>query len=108
MDDRGRGKTLWHRTFQRVFVLLAASPGVGREMAKSLLTPLSADLFSVVTAGADIEQLLLLTINDINDVPNAPRATTLTPRVADDNAMFLRGIRLLASLRAREATELGV
>jgi hypothetical protein len=202
MDDRGRGKTLWHRSFRRVVVLLAAWAGVsgcvgpkavrytrlrynevirdtndeqllinivrlryadspviidlpnitsqfemagrgnytggfgnqfpgrsslglgelslrdtptlsyhpreGREIAKSLLTPLSADLFSVVNAGADIEQLLLLTINDINDVPNAPRATTLAPRVADDNALFLRGIRLLASLRAREATELGV
>jgi hypothetical protein len=202
MEDRGRGKTLWHRSFRRVVVLLAAWAGVsgcvgpkavrytrlrynevirdtndeqllinivrlryadspviidlpnitsqfemagrgnytggfgnqfpgrsslglgelslrdtptlsyhpreGREIAKSLLTPLSADLFSVVNAGADIEQLLLLTINDINDVPNAPRATTLAPRVADDNALFLRGIRLLASLRAREATELGV
>ena len=45
-----------------------------------MLTPLSADLFSVVNAGANIEQLLLLTINDMNDVPNAPRATTLTPQ----------------------------
>src|SRR5262249_22778833 len=57
-------------------------------------------------AGADIEQLLLLTINDINDVPNAPLATTLTPRFPDDNTQFLRGIRILASLRARDATEL--
>ena len=47
-----------------------------------------------------------MTINDINDVPNAPRATTLIPRVPDDNALFLRGIRLLASLRDRDATEL--
>jgi hypothetical protein len=60
----------------------------------------------VVNAGADIEQLLLLTVNDINDVPNAPRSTTLTPRFPDDNADFLRGIRLLADLRARDATEL--
>jgi hypothetical protein len=39
-------------------------------------------------------------------VPNAPRATTLTPRVPEDNSEFVRGIRLLAALRAREATEL--
>ena len=64
---------------------LSYHPREGREIAKALLTPLSADLFSVVNAGANIEQLLLLTVNDINDVPNAPRATTLTPRVPDDN-----------------------
>ena len=70
---------------------LSYHPREGREIAKALLTPLSADLFSVVNAGADIEQLLLMTLNDINDVPNAPRATILHPQVPDDNARFLRG-----------------
>jgi hypothetical protein len=86
---------------------LSYHPREGREIAKALLTPLSADLFSVVNAGADLEQLLLLTVNDINDVSNAPKATTLAPRVPEDNSEFVRGIRLMASLRAREATELG-
>ena len=85
---------------------LSYHPREGREIAKALLTPLSGELFIVVNAGADLEQLLLMAINDINDVPNAPRATTLVPRVPDDNAMFVRGIRLLASLRDRDATEL--
>jgi hypothetical protein len=87
---------------------LSYHPREGREIAKAMLTPLSADLFSVVNAGADLEQLLLITINDINDVSNAPLATTLTPRVPDDNTEFLRGIRLLASMRARQATELAL
>ena len=65
---------------------LSYHPREGREIAKALLTPLSADLFIVVNAGANLEQLLLLSVNDINDVPNAPRATTLIPRVPDDNA----------------------
>ena len=51
---------------------LSYHPREGREIAKAMLTPLSADLFSVVNAGANIEQLLLLTVNDMNDVPNAP------------------------------------
>ncbi len=85
---------------------LSYHPREGREIAKSLLTPLSSDLFIVVNAGANIEQLLLLTINDINDVPNAPRATTLMPKVPEDNSQFLRGIQLLDSLRNRDATEL--
>ncbi len=85
---------------------LSYHPREGREIAKSMLTPLSADLFIVVNAGANLEQLLLLAINDINDVPNAPGATTLLPLVPEDNSLYLRCIRLLASLRARDATEL--
>ncbi len=86
---------------------LSYHPREGREIAKAMLTPISSDLFSVVNAGADLEQMLLLTINDINDVANAPRSTTLTPKVPDDNTLFLRGIRLLAELCARDGTELG-
>jgi hypothetical protein len=85
---------------------LSYHPREGREIAKSLLTPLSSDLFIVVNAGANLEQLLLLTINDANDVPNAPSATTLLPVIPEDNARFLRGIRLMTELRARDATEL--
>ena len=85
---------------------LSYHPREGREIAKSLLTPLSADLFIVVNAGADLEQLLLMTVNDINDVPNAPAATNLAPQVPSDNALFLRGIQLLSSLSERDATEL--
>jgi hypothetical protein len=87
---------------------LSYHPREGREIAKSLLTPMTAELFSLVNAGADLEQLLLMTTSDINDVPNAPRATNLIPRVPDDNTDFLRGIRLLASLQQRGATELGL
>lgn len=85
---------------------LSYHPREGREIAKALLTPLSADLFSVVNAGANLEQLLLITINDINDVANAPRSTTLVPRVPDQNDEFVRGIRLMARLREADATEL--
>src|SRR5262245_488573 len=85
---------------------LSYHPREGREIAKALLTPLSTDLLIVVNAGANLEQLLLFAMNDINDVPNAPGATVLIPEEADDNSMYIRGIRLLASLRARDATEL--
>jgi hypothetical protein len=85
---------------------LSYHPREGREIAKALLTPLSADLLIVVNAGSNLEQLLLFAMNDINDVPNAPGATVLIPEEADDNSLYIRGIRLLASLRARDATEL--
>ena len=66
---------------------LSYHPREGREIAKALLTPLSTEFFSLVNAGADLEQLLLMTISDINDLPNAPAATTLVPRVPEDNAL---------------------
>jgi hypothetical protein len=104
---RGRTSLGFGEMSMRDTPTLSYHPREGREIAKSLLTPLSSDLFSVVNAGADIEQLLLLSTNDINDVSNAPRATTLTPKVPDDNSLFVEGIRLLASLRSRDGTELG-
>jgi hypothetical protein len=87
---------------------LSYHPREGREIAKALLTPLSSDLFIVVNAGADIEQLLLLAVNDINDVTNARGSTLLTPKVPEDNSEFVRGIRILESLRQRDGTELAV
>jgi hypothetical protein len=87
---------------------LSYHPREGREIAKALLTPLSSELLIVVNAGANLEQLLLFSMNDINDVANAPGATVLIPQEADDNSLYVRGIRLLASLRARDATELAL
>ena len=85
---------------------LSFHPREGHEIARALLTPLSAELFSVINTGANIEQLLLMTLNDFNDVRNAPRATTLQPRVPDDNERFRDGVRLMASLIERDALEL--
>jgi hypothetical protein len=86
---------------------LSYHPRQGREIAKALLDPLSADLFSVVNAGARLDQFFWMTINDINDVQNAVGATTLVPGVPDDNTAFLRGIRLLAEIDDRGGAEIG-
>ena len=77
---------------------LSYHPRQGREIAKALLDPLAADLLSVVNAGARLDQFLWMTLNDINDVQNAVRATTLAPRMPDDNLRFLRGVQLLAEI----------
>ena len=86
---------------------LSYHPREGREIAKTLLNPLSADLYSVVTAGARLDQLLWMTLNDINDVQNAVRGTILVPKVPDDNLQFLRGIRLLADVDDQGGAEIG-
>jgi hypothetical protein len=86
---------------------LSYHPRQGREIAKALLNRLTADLVSVVHAGARIDQLLWMTLNDINDVQNAVRATNLVPQMPDDNHEFIRGIRLLAEIDAQGGAEIG-
>lgn len=86
---------------------LSYHPRHGREIAQTLLNPLSTDLFSVVSAGGRLDQLFWLTLNDINDVQNAARATVLVPRTPDDNARFLRGVQLLAEIDDRGGAEIG-
>ena len=85
---------------------LSYHPRQGREIAKALLDPLSTDLFSLVHAGARLEQFLWMTLNDFNDVQNAAHATTLVPRVPDDNSNFLRGIQLLAAIDDQGGAEI--
>ena len=60
----------------------------------------------MVTAGANTEQLLLMALNDINDVPNAIRSTIMMPPVPGDNSVFRRGVRQLARLIEMDAVEL--
>ncbi|WP_435018849.1 hypothetical protein TA3x_000836 [Tundrisphaera sp. TA3] len=86
---------------------LSYHPRQGREIAKALLDPLSADLLSVVNAGARLDQLFWLALNDINDVQNAAQATVLIPRVPDRNDRFRRGIQLLAEIDDRGGAEIG-
>jgi hypothetical protein len=86
---------------------LSYHPRQGREISKALLNPLSAEVYSVVSAGARLDQLLWMTLNDINDVQNAVRGTILAPRTPDDNERFLRGVRLLADIDDRGGAEVG-
>jgi hypothetical protein len=86
---------------------LSYHPRQGREISKALLNPLYADVYSVVTAGARLDQFLWMTLNDINDVQNAVRGTTLAPVVPDDNTRFLRGVKLLTEIDDRGGAELG-
>jgi hypothetical protein len=87
---------------------LSFRPREGKDVSRILLTPISAELFSVVNAGANLEQLLLTTVDEINDVPNAPQATVMVPRGPDSNDEYVRGIRLLADVFERGGAELRI
>lgn len=87
---------------------LSFRPREGKDVSRILLTPISAELFSVVNAGANLEQLLLTTVEEVNDVPNAPQAAVMIPRGPDVNDEYIRGIRLLADLFERGGAELRI
>lgn len=85
---------------------LSYHPRGGNEIAKALLTPLTAELSRVIQAGANIEQLFLMTVNDMNDVQNASRGTAMIPTAGEDNSEFRYAISLFSELRNRNAVEL--
>jgi hypothetical protein len=87
---------------------LSYHPREGKEIARALLTPLSAELLQVIRAGSTIEQFFLMAVKEINDVPNATRSTQMTPRLPDDNSTFRYCVQLLEALRQRGEIELGV
>ncbi len=87
---------------------LSYHPREGREMARGLLTPLATELLRLVNAGANTEQLLLMTVNEINDVSNAARAMAITPKNPDDNLRFREGVDAIVELQRQEAIEMAV
>ncbi len=87
---------------------LSYHPREGREIAKALLNPLSSDLLIVFNTGANIHQFLWMALNDMNDVQNAPQATTMVPMVPGDNTEYLRGIQMLSILRDHGGVELSI
>lgn len=107
-DPPGLNNLGFGELFVRDAPTLSYHPRSGQEIAKALLSPLSHELFSVVNAGANMQQFLLLALNDINDVPNAARAISMVPTAPDDNFEFRRGVELLSALEQRGAIELTI
>ncbi|MBV8555614.1 MAG: hypothetical protein JO116_08610 [Planctomycetaceae bacterium] len=87
---------------------LSYHPREGKEIARALLTPLSAELLQVLRTGTTLEQFYLMAVKEINDVPNASLSTQLTPVAPDDNITFRYCVQLLKALRQRGAVELGI
>ena len=91
--------------FLRDAPTLSYHPREGREMAKALMTPLSTDSLRLTRAGMNLEQLMMIVINDINDLNNAPRANEMVPLAADDNDDYRHLVSLMVALADRQAIE---
>src|SRR5918998_467213 len=99
-DGSGPGDTLLGlgELLGRDSPTLSYSPREGQQVARALLTPLTVEGLRTTAAGASPEQILLLTVQDVNDVPNAP----------DANDEFRYGIHLVASLLNGDGSELSL
>ncbi|WP_435008991.1 hypothetical protein P12x_000237 [Tundrisphaera lichenicola] len=87
---------------------LSYHPRGGQEIAKTLVDPLKAEVLRVISPGTDTFLFLLMAVNDINDIPNAPLATSLVPRVPQDNANYREVVELFVGLQERGAAELAI
>lgn len=108
LDGQGPGRTnLGHGELSLADTpTLSYRPREGKELARSLLTPLSTELLRLVTSGANTAQLLMLVVNDINDLPNGARSTLMMPESPDDNAAFRQAVLHLASMLQNDMLEL--
>jgi hypothetical protein len=110
LDGQGPGRTQLGiaELFLRDAPTLSYHPREGQEIGRALVSPLTAELLRAVSPGANTEQFLLMAVNEINDVPNAALATSLTPKVPAENGLFRYGVSMLVALQQRGALELAV
>lgn len=107
LDGQGPGHTQLGRfeLLLRDAPTLSYHPREGHEIARALITPMTAELVRLVSPGTNSSQFLMMAVSDANDVPNAPLATSLAPRVPDDNSRFRQGIALLTALEEQGLVE---
>jgi hypothetical protein len=84
-------------------------PLTGEKFARELLRPVDLRTLALLrTAGWDLRQILLVMVDSINGIPNAPAATQFTSDVIPENAEFRRVVDLLDRLEASGLIQLGL
>ena len=84
-------------------------PLTGEKFARQLLRPVDLRTLALLrTAGWDLREVLLVMVDNINGIPNAPAATQFTSEVVPENAEFRRVVDLLERLEASGLVQVGV
>ena len=84
-------------------------PLTGEKFARQLLRPVDLRTLALLrTAGWDLREILLVMVDNINGIPNAPAATQFTSDVVPENAEFRRVVDLLDRLEASGLVQVGV
>jgi hypothetical protein len=84
-------------------------PLTGEKFARQLLRPVDLRTLALLrTAGWDLREILLVMVDSINGIPNAPAATQFTADVIPENAEFRRVVELLDRLEGSGLIQLGL
>lgn len=84
-------------------------PLTGEKFGRQLLRPVELRTLALLrTAGWDLRDILLVLVDSINGVPNAPAATQFAPIVVPDNAEFRRVVELIDQLEDSGLIQLGL
>ncbi len=87
---------------------LSFHPREGHEITETLANPLNAEVIRIISPGADMRLFLLMAVNEVNDIPNAPLATSLVPRLPQDNCQFRELVEMFVAIQERAAAEITV
>ncbi len=84
-------------------------PLTGEKFARQLLRPVDLRTLALLrTAGWDLREILLVMVDNINGIPNAPAATQFTSDVVPENAEFRRVVDLLDRLEGSGLVQVGL
>jgi hypothetical protein len=84
-------------------------PLTGEKFGRQLLRPVDLRTLALLrTAGWDLRDILLVLVDSINGVANAPSATQFSPLAVPDNADFRRVIELIDRLEDGGLIQLGL
>jgi hypothetical protein len=84
-------------------------PLTGEKLARQLLRPVEMRTLALLrTAGWNLRDILLVFVDGINGIPNAPTATQFAPEAVPDNTEFRRVVSLLDQLEGQGLILLGL
>jgi hypothetical protein len=84
-------------------------PLTGEKLGRQLLRPVDMRTLALLrTAGWDLREILLVLVDSVNGIPNAPAATQFAPDTVPDNTEFRRVVSLLNRLQGQGLIELGL
>jgi hypothetical protein len=81
----------------------------GEKLGRQLLRPVDMRTLALLrTAGWDLREILLVLVDSINGISNAPAATQFAPETVPENMDFRHVVSLLNRLQAQGLIQLGV
>jgi hypothetical protein len=84
-------------------------PLTGEKLGRQLLRPIDMRTLALLrTAGWDLREILLVLVDSINGISNAPAATQFAPESLPENTEFRHVVSLLSRLEGQGLIQLGI